>query len=120
MIGEDPFRGSDSPEVIDEPNPHEWVKAQGPDFSDQLVRTKLELTFESGLICGRCYFHPSGATGHHEQGRRRFEVEGPSTRTAIERPDLRLSALGPSLSVESLMAQILSKWPPAVRADRTV
>ncbi len=84
MTGEDPLRGSDSPEIIDQPNPHEGVKAEGPDFGDQISRTKLELSVESRLICGSCYLHLAQTTGHHELGSYGINVERPPTRTAVK------------------------------------
>jgi hypothetical protein len=104
MIGEDPLRGSDSPEIIDQPSPHEWVKAEGPDFGDQISTAKLELSVERRLICGSSYFYLFQTTGHHGQGSHRLKVEGPSTKAAVEETDLRRAALRLSSSVESLEA----------------
>ena len=104
MIGEDPLRGSESPDIIDQPNPHEWVKAQGPDFGDPISAAKLELSVESGFICGSSYLYLSQTTGHHGLSSHRLKVESPSTRAAVEEADLRRPALRLSLSVKSIMA----------------
>jgi hypothetical protein len=82
MIGEDSLRSFGSPEVIDQPYPHERVKAEGPDFGDQISRTKLELSIKSRLICRSSYLCLSQTTGHHELGSHRLNLEGPSTRAA--------------------------------------